>query len=78
MKRVNQYFNDRVEYFDGYYPCMQNECNILQVYNWAQLRPTSFFIFLGTPNNPSSISIQITLILLPALKIHCILHMLTI
>ena len=26
MERVNQYFKDRIEGFDDYYPCMQDEC----------------------------------------------------
>ena len=25
MKRVNQYFKDRTENFDDYYPCMQQK-----------------------------------------------------
>ena len=38
MKRVNQYFKDRIEYFDNYYPCIQkdNECNLFHVHNWIQ------------------------------------------
>ena len=36
MERVNQYFKDRIESFDGYYPCMQNECNLFHVHNWIQ------------------------------------------
>ncbi|HSF49521.1 MAG TPA: hypothetical protein VLA74_02070, partial [Nitrososphaeraceae archaeon] len=37
MERVNQYFKDRIESFDDYYPCMQKEeCNLLHVYNWLQ------------------------------------------
>ena len=36
MERVNQYFKDRIEGFDDYYPCMQDECNLLHVYNWIQ------------------------------------------
>ena len=31
MERVNQYFKDRIEYFDDYYPCMKNECNLFHV-----------------------------------------------
>jgi putative transposase len=34
-----QYFKDRTESFDDYYPCIQqkeNECNLLHVYNWIQ------------------------------------------
>ena len=26
MERVNQYFKDRTEGFDDYYPCIRNEC----------------------------------------------------
>ena len=36
MERVNQYFKDRIENFDDYYPCMQNECNLFHVHNWIQ------------------------------------------
>ena len=37
MERVNQYFKDRTEGFDDYYPCMQkDECNLFHVYNWIQ------------------------------------------
>ena len=34
-----QYFKDRMESFDDYYPCIQkeeNECNLLHVHNWIQ------------------------------------------
>ena len=36
MERVNQYFKDRTESFDDYYPCRQMECNLFHVYNWIQ------------------------------------------
>jgi putative transposase len=36
MERVNQYFKDRTESFDDYYPCMKSECNLFHVYNWIQ------------------------------------------
>ena len=36
MERVNQYFKDRTENFDNYYPCVKNECNLLHVHNWIQ------------------------------------------
>jgi hypothetical protein len=36
MKRVNQYFKDRTELFDDYYPCVKNECDLFHVYNWIQ------------------------------------------
>ena len=36
MERVNQYFKDRTELFDDYYPCVKNECNLFHVHNWIQ------------------------------------------
>ncbi len=36
MERVNQYFKDRTESFDDYYPCVKDECNLFHVYNWIQ------------------------------------------
>ena len=36
MERVNQYFKDRTESFDDYYPCTRNECYLFHVYNWIQ------------------------------------------
>ena len=36
MERVNQYFKDRIENFDDYYPCTRNECNLFHVHNWIQ------------------------------------------
>jgi putative transposase len=36
MERVNQYLKDRIESFDDYYPCMQEECNLLHVHNCIQ------------------------------------------
>jgi putative transposase len=38
MERVNQYFKDRIECFDDYYPCIQkdNGYNLFYVHNWIQ------------------------------------------
>jgi putative transposase len=36
IERVNQYFKDRIESFDDYYPCVKNECNLFHVHNWLQ------------------------------------------
>ena len=43
VERVMQYFKDRTESFDDYYPCInQNRnCDLLHVYNWIKL-----FIYL--------------------------------
>ncbi len=57
MERVNQYFKDRIESFDDYYPYMQkDECNLLQVYNWIQ-----FFVSMynDTTSNKNNFIIQL-------------------
>ena len=38
---INQYFKDRTESFDDYYPCVKNECNLFHVHNWIQ-----FFVYM--------------------------------
>ena len=53
MERVNQYFKDRTENFDDYYPCMQqkdSECNLFHVYNWIQFF-VSMYNYKITNNN---------------------------
>jgi putative transposase len=38
IERVMQYFKDRTENFDDYYPCRKNDdCNIDHVFNWIEL-----------------------------------------
>ncbi len=42
VERVNQYFKDRTESFDDYYPCnRKTNCNLKHTYNWI-----SFFILM--------------------------------
>ena len=42
IERVMQYFKDRTESFDDYYPCTKNNnCDLKHVYNWIRL-----FIYL--------------------------------
>ncbi|MDR4512517.1 MAG: DDE-type integrase/transposase/recombinase [Nitrososphaeraceae archaeon] len=36
MERLNQYLKDRIESYDDYYPCRQEECNLFHVHNWIQ------------------------------------------
>jgi hypothetical protein len=36
MERVNQYFKDRIENFNDYYPCMKSKCNTFLVNKWIQ------------------------------------------
>src|SRR5215211_5812149 len=51
MERVNQYFKDRTESFDDYYPCMnKDECNLFHVYNWIQFF-VSIYNYTITNNN---------------------------
>ena len=37
IERVIQYFKDRTESFDDYYPCINNNCDLVHVYNWIKL-----------------------------------------
>jgi hypothetical protein len=38
IERVIQYFKDRTESFDDYYPCTKNKnCDLEHVYNWIKL-----------------------------------------
>ena len=39
IERVMQYFKDRTESFDDYYPCTKNsiKCDLQHVYNWIRL-----------------------------------------
>ncbi len=40
IERVMQYFKDRTECFDDYYPCItkrKNNCDLEHVYNWIKL-----------------------------------------
>ena len=58
MERVNQYFKDRIECFDDYFPCKQkdNGCNLFYVHNWIQ-----FFVSLYNDiiyNNDCVIQLQ--------------------
>jgi len=51
MERVNQYFKDRTESFDDYYPCMnKDECNLFHVHNWIQFF-VSIYNYTITNNN---------------------------
>ncbi|MDR4512061.1 MAG: hypothetical protein MRJ93_10210 [Nitrososphaeraceae archaeon] len=50
MERANQYFKDRIESFDDYYPCKQIECNLFHVHNWIQFF-TSMYNDVITNNN---------------------------
>ena len=54
MERVTQYFKDRTESFDDYYPCMQkeeNECNLLHAHNWIQFFESMYNDAITSRNN---------------------------
>jgi len=52
MERINQYFKDRIESFDDYYPCMQKEqCNLFHVHNWIQFFVSMFNDTIANNNN---------------------------
>ena len=36
IERVMQYFKDRTESFDDYYPCANTNCDLVHVYNWIK------------------------------------------
>ena len=51
MERVNQYFKDRTEGFDDYYPCIRNECKLFHVYNWIQFFVSMYNSVTATGSN---------------------------
>jgi len=52
MERVNQYFKDRTESFDDYYPCMnKDECNLFHVHNWIQFFVSIYNNTIANSNN---------------------------
>ncbi len=51
IERVNQYFKDRTEGFDDYYPCIRNECKLFHVYNWIQFFVSMYNSVTATGNN---------------------------
>jgi putative transposase len=52
IERIMQYFKDRIENFDDYYPCMQKgECNLFHVYNWIQFFVSMYNDTTSTKDN---------------------------
>jgi putative transposase len=54
IERVMQYFKDRTESFDDYYPCKQqkdDDCNIDHMYNWIELFVPLYNNTIRTKNN---------------------------
>ena len=54
IERIMQYFKDRTENFDDYYPCLKkdNRCNRDHVYNWIELFVSIYNNTIVTKNNP--------------------------
>jgi hypothetical protein len=51
IERVIEYFKDRTESFDDYYPCIQIECNLFHVRNWIQFFVTMDNDTIANNNN---------------------------
>ena len=52
IERVMQYFKDRTESFDDYYPCRKDDdCNINHVYNWIELFVSLYNNTITTKSN---------------------------
>ena len=52
IERVMQYFKDRTESFDDYYPCKKDDdCNINHVYNWIELFVSLYNNTITTKSN---------------------------
>ncbi len=53
-----QYFKDRTECFDDYYPCInqksRNNCDLSHVYNWIKL-----FVYLYNTKNRNELVFKI-------------------
>jgi hypothetical protein len=58
VERVNQYFKDRIENFDDYYPCMQDEYNLFHIHNWIQFFVTMYNDTTTTRNNEFEIKLK--------------------
>ncbi len=58
IERVMQYFKDRSECFDDYYPCInqksRNNCDLSHVYNWIKL-----FVYLYNAKNRNELVFKI-------------------
>jgi putative transposase len=54
IERIIQYFKDRTESFDDYYPCNSKgeDCNNSHVYNWIELFVSMYNNIIVAKNNP--------------------------
>ena len=54
IERIMQYFKDRIEPFDDYYPCnsKRRNCNNSHVYNWVELFVSMYNNIIVAKINP--------------------------
>ena len=54
IERIMQYFKDRIEPFDDYYPCnsKKRDCNNSHVYNWVELFVSMYNNIIVAKINP--------------------------
>ena len=54
IERIMQYFKDRIESFDDYYPCnsKRRDCNNSHVYNWVELFVSMYNNIIVAKINP--------------------------
>ena len=77
MERVNQYFKDRTESFDDYYPCRQMECNLFHVYKLDTI--LCIYKYNDTiANNNNNFQLKEGEYYLKLPKSHCFCHLLII
>jgi putative transposase len=64
IERVVQYFKDRTESFDDYYPCnsKRRDCNNDHVYNWVELFVLMYNNTIVTKDSPLLLIIKEVLI----------------
>jgi hypothetical protein len=64
IERVIQYFKDRVESFDDYYPCnsKRRDCDNGHVYNWIELFVSMYNNTIVAKNNPVQIIKEVVVV----------------
>ena len=63
IERVMQYFKDRPESFDDYYPCnsKRRDCDNSHVYNWIELFLSMYNNTIVAKNNPVPITKEVVI-----------------
>jgi len=65
IERIMQYFKDRTESFDDYYPCnsKRRDCDNSHVYNWIELFVSLYNNTIVAKNNPVPTTKEVNIIL---------------